>query len=62
MAAAATDVVLLATAGYVVAAEQAIGDNSAALARTNALRQRLRNLSASRNIMIYSQINIRSQA
>ena len=76
MAAGATDDVLLRTTDYAVAAEKATGDNSAVgdgntgagvdaplpLARTNALRQRLRNLSASSNIMIYSQINIKSQA
>ena len=76
MAAGATDDVLLPTTDYAVAAEKATGDNSEVddgktvagvdaplpLARTNALRQRLRNLSASSNIMIYSQINIKSQA
>ncbi len=68
MAAGATVVVLLHTTDYVVAVEKAIGDNSAVgdgkmvagadadtplpLARTNALHQRLINLSASSNIMI----------
>ncbi len=63
MAAGATDDVLLPTTDYAVAAEKATGGNSAVddekttgagvdgpplpLARTNALRQRLINLSAS---------------
>ena len=76
MAAGATDAVLLPTTDYVVAAEKATGDNSEVddgktvagvdaplpLARTNALRQRLINLSASSKQRHDSQISIISQA